>query len=133
MQKKMIRIGIYKLQEFMKKHEAPLAFLKEFDRDGNGGLSKNEFNSLLLATDIRELSSKDIRRIVIGHIYKYFHPRQEITMKELADFFKLNTNQQPQRIPIFPHPPHINNPNLNIPKLSPQVRPSPNKHSEPKH
>jgi hypothetical protein len=81
MQKKMIRIGIYKLQEFIKNHKDPLGFLKEFDRDGNGGVSKNEFNSLLLATDIRELSSKDIRRIVIEHIYKYFLPRKEITLK----------------------------------------------------
>ena len=41
MQKKIIRIGIYKLQEFIKNHENPLAFLKEFDRDGNSSLSKN--------------------------------------------------------------------------------------------
>jgi hypothetical protein len=76
MQKKIIKIGLYKLQEFIKKHENPLAFLKEFDQDGNNSLSKNEFNSFLLATDIRELSSKDIRRIVIEHIYKYYLPRK---------------------------------------------------------
>jgi hypothetical protein len=136
MQKKMIRIGIYKLQEFMKRHEAPLVFLREFDRDGNGGLSKNEFNSLLLATDIRELSSKDIRRIVIVHIFKYFQPRQEITMKELADFFKISSNQQPQtqpRVPIFPQSPHIHNPSPTVPRQSPQIKPSPNKYPEPKH
>jgi hypothetical protein len=58
MKKKIIRIGLYKLQEFMKNHENPLGFLKEFDRDGNSELSKNEFNSLLVATEIKELSSK---------------------------------------------------------------------------
>jgi hypothetical protein len=41
MQKKIIRIGIYKLQEFMKKHQDPLVFLKEFDQDNNSSLSKN--------------------------------------------------------------------------------------------
>jgi len=65
----------------MKNQKDPYGFLKEFDRDGNSSISKNEFNSLLLATDIRELSSKDIRRIVIEHIYKYFLPRKEITLK----------------------------------------------------
>jgi hypothetical protein len=137
MQKKMIRIGIYKLQDFMRKHEAPHAFLREFDRDGNGGISKNEFNSMLLATDIRELSSKDIRRIIIEHIYKYYQPRKEITLKELADFFKLNKNEQP-RAPIFQNPNKIPisipNQNLNAPiyKPSPQIKPSPVKYPEVK-
>lgn len=92
MQKKIVRIGLYKLKEFIRKHQAPLAFLQEFDVDNNGGLSKNEFNSFLLATDIREFSGKDIRKILIDHIYAYFRPKKEISMKELADFFKLNKN-----------------------------------------
>lgn len=40
-QKKIIRVGLYKLQEFVKKHPNPLAFFKEFDKDGNNSISKN--------------------------------------------------------------------------------------------
>jgi hypothetical protein len=49
-----------------------LGLLTEFDEDKNGALSKTEFSSFLLATDIKEFNNKNIRKIVIQNIYKYF-------------------------------------------------------------
>jgi hypothetical protein len=42
-----------------------MELLLQFDDDNNGALSKAEFSSFLVATDIKEFHSKDIRKIVV--------------------------------------------------------------------
>jgi len=56
MKKKIIRIGLYKLTEYINKHPDPMTKLRELDVDQNNSLSKNEFSSFLVSTDIREFA-----------------------------------------------------------------------------
>jgi hypothetical protein len=57
-----------------------------------------EFSKILVATDIKEFSSKDIRNLTVEFIYKFF-PKGEITLQELATFFKLPFKPETQRAP----------------------------------
>ena len=88
MRKRVVRIGLHQLQEFIKKHPSPIVFFYEFDSDENGSISKVEFGKLLVATDIREFQSKDIRKMLVDHLFSYF-PKGEMTVKDLANFFKI--------------------------------------------
>ena len=57
---------------------------------------------MLVSTDIKEFASKDIRKMLIEFIFKYF-PKGEITISELATFFKIPTHhpQEPQSANTF--------------------------------
>ena len=50
MKKKVVRIGLHKLQEFVQKHPSPIVFFYEFDADENGSINKVEFGKMLIAT-----------------------------------------------------------------------------------
>jgi len=47
---------LYKLTEYINKHPDPMTKLRELDVDQNNSLSKNEFSSFLVSTDIREFA-----------------------------------------------------------------------------
>ncbi len=97
MKKKVVKIGTHKLQEFINHHPNPILFFVEYDLDKSGAISKVEFCRMLVATDIKEFVSKDIRKMLVDFIYKYF-PKGEITIEELAHFFKIpyEAPKQPQ-------------------------------------
>ena len=40
MRKKVVTIGLHKLQEYVQKHPSPIVFFYEFDTDENGSISK---------------------------------------------------------------------------------------------
>jgi len=80
MKKKIIKIGLHKLNEYIRQHPNPMAKLREFDADHNNSLNKNEFSSFLVSTDITEFGGREIRRMIMEQIFKYFKPRTEITM-----------------------------------------------------
>lgn len=65
-----------------------MELLRQFDDDNNGALSKAEFSSFLVATDIKEFHSKDIRKIVVENIYRHF-PSNLITLKQFASLFRI--------------------------------------------
>ncbi len=88
MKKKVVRMGLYKLQEYMTKLTNPMVYFQDFDVDGNFSISKTEFNKILVATDIKEFASREIRKMIVDHIFKYF-PKGEISISELCSFFKL--------------------------------------------
>jgi len=41
MRKRVVRIGLHQLQEFIKRHPSPIVFFYEFDSDENGSISKS--------------------------------------------------------------------------------------------
>jgi hypothetical protein len=95
MKKKVIRVGLHKLQEFVKNHPCPIVFFYEFDLDENNAINKVEFSKMLMATDIKEFASKDIRKIVVDHIFAAFK-KNEIEIKLLAAFFKIPFQTYPE-------------------------------------
>ena len=58
MRRKMVRVGLFKLNEYVKNHKDPMTWFREFDSDANEAISKHGLNSMLVATDIPELANR---------------------------------------------------------------------------
>ena len=51
-EKKMLRLGLLKLQKYVRDGD-PIELFKECDEEQNGYLTKGEFNKFMVATDIK--------------------------------------------------------------------------------
>lgn len=76
--------------------EQGLELFQECDENNSGYLDKRQFNKLLIATDIKEFSMKDIRDMVMKQIFHYF-PNGKITKYDFTVMFKIDPEEEKKK------------------------------------
>ena len=71
----MLKLGLKKLDIYIKKNDV-IELFNDCDPENTGYLDKRRFNKLLISTDIKELSDRNIRHVLIKKIFAYYKNEQ---------------------------------------------------------
>lgn len=91
----MVQLGLRKLEKYIREGE-PILLFKECAEEGESYLTKRQFNRFLMATEIQELSDRDIRKALNKKLFSYY-PSGKMIFEDFLILFHLKKQEPTQK------------------------------------